>query len=40
MELEILKTYIKNKLAKDFIKPSKSSAGTPIFFDKKPDGNL
>ncbi len=40
MELEILETYIKNNLASSFIRPSKSPAGAPILFDKKPDGSL
>ncbi len=40
MELEILKAYIKNNLANSFIRPSKSSAGALILFDKKPDGDL
>ena len=40
MELEILKTYIENNLANGFIRPSKSPAGAPIFFDWKPDNNL
>ncbi len=40
MELEILKAYIKNNLASGFIKPSKSPAGAPILFDKKPDSSL
>ncbi len=40
VELEILKTYIKNNLANGFIKPSKSPVGAPIFFDKKPNGSL
>ncbi len=40
VELETLKAYIKNNLANSFIKPSKSPAGAPIFFDKKPDGSL
>ncbi len=40
MELKTLKTYIKNNLANSFIRPSKSPAGAPIFFDKKPDGSL
>ncbi len=40
MELKILKAYIKNNLANNFIRPSKSLAGTFIFFDQKPDGNL
>ena len=37
VELEIFKTYIKTNLANDFICPSKSSAGAPILFDKKPN---
>ena len=37
VELEILKTYIKTNLANNFIRPSKSPTGAPIFFDKKPD---
>ena len=40
VELETLKAYIKNNLANGFIKPSKSPAGAPIFFDKKPNSNL
>ncbi len=40
MELETLKAYIKNNLANDFIRPSKSPAKAPILFDKKPDGSL
>ena len=40
VELEILKTYIKTNLANDFIRPSKSLAGAPIFFDRKPDVSL
>ena len=38
--LEILKTYIETNLKNDFIRPSKSPAKAPIFFDKKPDGSL
>ncbi len=34
MVLEILKVYIKNNLVNGFIKPSKSRAGAPIFFNK------
>ncbi len=37
IELETLKTYIKNNLANSFIKPSKSPNGVPIVFNKKPD---
>ncbi len=40
VELETLKAYIKNNLANSFIRPSKSPAGAPILFDKKPDGSL
>ena len=37
VELETLKTYIKTNLANGFIRPSKSPAGAPILFDRKPD---
>ena len=37
VEMETLKTYIKTNLANGFIRPSKSLAGAPILFDKKPD---
>ena len=37
VELETLKTYIETNLANSFIQPSKSTAGAPIFFDRKPD---
>ncbi len=40
VKLETLKAYIKNILANGFIRPSKSPARAPIFFDKKPDGSL
>lgn len=40
VELETLKTYIKNNLANGFIIPFKSSIRTPMLFDKKPDGSL
>ena len=40
IELETLKTYIEINLANGFIRPSKSSAGAPILFDRKPDGSL
>ena len=40
VELETLKAYIENNLANNFIRPSKSPAGAPILFDKKPDGSL
>ncbi len=40
MELEILKTYIETHLKTGFIQPSKSLAGTPILFDKKPNGSF
>ena len=40
VELETLKAYIENNLANGFMRPSKSPAGAPILFDKKPDGRL
>ena len=40
VELESLKTYIKNYLKTGFIQLSKSSAVALILFDKKPDGNF
>ncbi len=40
IKLETLKAYIKNNLANGFIWPSKSLAGAPILFDKKPNGSL
>ncbi len=40
MELETLKAYIENNLARGFIRPFKSPAGALILFDKKPDGSL
>ncbi len=40
VELEILKVYFENNLARGFIKPSKSPTGASIFFGKKLDGSL
>ena len=40
VELETLKTYIKTNLANSFIRSSKSPAGAPILFNKKPNKNL
>ena len=40
VELEILKTYIETNLKTGFIQPSKSPAGAPVLFDKKPDSSL
>ena len=40
VELETLKTYIETNLANGFIRLSKSPAGAPILFDRKPDGSL
>ena len=40
VERETLKTYIKTHLKTGFIRPSKSPAGAPILFDKKPDGSF
>lgn len=39
-ELEALKAYIDENLAKGFIRPSTSSAASPILFVKKKDGSL
>ena len=40
LELETLKTYIETNLANRFIRPSKSSVGAPILFNRKLDGSL
>ncbi len=40
VELEILKTYIKDNLVNSFIKLSKFFARVLIFFNKKPDRSL
>ena len=40
VELETLKTYIKTNLANGFIQPSKSPAGAPILFNRKPNKSL
>lgn len=40
VELETLKIYIENNLANHFIRLFMSSARTPIWFNKKPDGSL
>ena len=40
VELETLKTYIETHLKIGFIQSSKSPAGAPILFNKKPDGSL
>ena len=40
IKLETLKTYIETNLVNRFIHPSKSPAGAPIFFDRKPDRSL
>jgi len=39
-ELQVLKGYIDENLAKGFIRPSTSSAASPILFVKKKDGTL
>ena len=39
-ELNALKDYIDNIVAKGFIRPSKSPFGSPVLFVKKPDGSL
>ena len=40
IELEIMKAYIKNNLANNFIRPFKSPTRALILFDKKANGNL
>lgn len=40
LDLKILKTYIKNNLANDFIRPFKLLAGTLILFIYKNDDSL
>ena len=40
VKLKTLKAYIETNLANGFIKPSKSSAGAPILFERKSDGSL
>ena len=40
VKFEILKVYIKNNLANDFIRSSKSLVRVLIFFDKKSNGSL
>ena len=40
VELEMLKIYIKNNLASNYIKPFKSSANISILFILKKDGSL
>lgn len=40
VELEVLRAYISDNLAKGFIQPSTSSAGGPVLFAKKGDGSL
>ena len=40
LELEILKTYIKTNLANSFIQPSKSPAGAPNLFVRKPNSSF
>ncbi len=40
VEMETLKTYIETHLKTGFIQFFKSPAGTPIFFNQKPDGSL
>ena len=39
-ELKVLKEYIDDNLAKGFIKPSTSPAGSPVLFVPKKDGSL
>ena len=40
VKLEILKVYIENNLANNFIRPFKSLARALIFFDKQSDNSL
>ena len=40
VELKTFKAYIETYLKTRFIWPSKSPAGAPILFDKKPDGSF
>ena len=40
VKLETLKIYIETYLKTGFIRPSKSPAGAPILFNKKPDGSF
>ena len=40
VELKTLKTYIETNLLNGFIRASKSPAGVPILFVRKPDGSL
>ena len=40
MQLETLKAYIETHLKTGFIWPFKSPVGSPILFDKKPEGSL
>ena len=40
VKFKTLKTYIKTNLVNGFIQPSKSPAGTPILFVRKPNGSL
>ena len=40
VELEVLREYISDNLAKRFIQPSTSSAGAPVLFIKKGDDSL
>ena len=40
MELETLKAYIKTNLANSLIRLSKSPAGAPILFERKPNGSF
>jgi hypothetical protein len=39
-ELKVLKEYVDENLAKGFIRPSTSSAGSPVLFVPKKDGSL
>ena len=40
LELKVLKSYLAEKMKMGFIRPSTSPYGSPVLFDKKPNGSL
>jgi len=40
LELKVLKSYLAEKMKMGFIRPSTSPFGSPVLFDKKPNGSL
>ena len=40
LELDAMKTYLKEYLANGFIRPSRSPAAAPVMFVTRPDGKL